>query len=132
MSNFTNSIAATWNTKLNFVIFQKLFHIILPCKHLFQNSLWKRQQPKLITKEVLLLAPTPNFISYIYIYINTYIYIYQASGFYPSTFVYSHFSSKDWVSFLLFTKSVNLDLQIIGKYISDTLFDFKVCVVHRW
>ena len=29
------------------------------------------------------------------------------------------------LSFLLLAKSVNLDLQIAGKCISDTLFDFK-------
>ena len=46
------------------------------------------------------------------------------SGFYPSTFVYRRFFLKDWV-FLLFAKSVNLDLQILGKCISDTLFGFK-------
>ena len=33
------------------------------------------------------------------------------------------FFPKDWV-FLLFAKSVNLDLQIAGKCISGTLFDF--------
>ena len=41
------------------------------------------------------------------------------------------FFHKDWV-FLLFAKSVYLDLQIAGKCISDTLFDFKAYVVHRW
>ena len=34
--------------------------------------------------------------------------------------------------FLLFAKSVNLCLQIAGKCISDTLFDFKAYVVHQW
>ena len=46
------------------------------------------------------------------------------SCFYPSTFVYGWFFLKDWV-FLLFAKSVNWDLQILGKCISDTLFGFK-------
>ena len=41
------------------------------------------------------------------------------------------FFHKDWV-FLLFTRSLNLDIKITGKYISDTLFDFKAYVVHRW
>ena len=53
------------------------------------------------------------------------------SGFYPSTFVNSRFFPKDWV-FLLFAKSVNLNLQIAGKWISCTLFDFKAYVVHFW
>ena len=53
------------------------------------------------------------------------------AAFYPSTFVYSCFFPKIEF-FLLFTKSVNLDLQIVGKSISDTLFGFKVYVVHRW
>ena len=48
----------------------------------------------------------------------------------PSIFVYSHFFPK--IEFFLFTKSVNLDLQIIGEYIFDTLFDFKRYVVHCW
>ena len=53
------------------------------------------------------------------------------AAFYPSTFfVYSCFFPKIEF-FLLFTKSVNLDLQIVGKSISDTLFGFKVYVVHR-
>ena len=34
--------------------------------------------------------------------------------------------------FLLFAKSVNLCLQIAGKCISDTLFNFKEYVVHQW
>ena len=34
--------------------------------------------------------------------------------------------------FLLFAESVNLWLQIAGKCISDTLFDFKACLVHQW
>ena len=33
---------------------------------------------------------------------------------------------------VLFAKSVNLDLQINGKSISDTLFDFKAYLVHCW
>ena len=57
--------------------------------------------------------------------------IHIMAGFYPSTFVYSRFFLKDWV-FLLFAESVNLDLQIIEKCISDTLFGFKAYVVHRW
>ena len=53
------------------------------------------------------------------------------ASFYPSTFVYSHFFPKT-ESFLLFAKSVNLCLQVAGKCISDTLFDFKAYVVHQW
>ena len=33
--------------------------------------------------------------------------------------------------FLLFAKSTNLDLHIAGKWISNTLFDFKAYVVHH-
>ena len=42
------------------------------------------------------------------------------AGFYPRAFVYSRFFPKGWV-FSLFIKSVNLDLQIVGKYIFDIL-----------
>ena len=51
------------------------------------------------------------------------------SGFYWSTFVYSRFFSKDCV--FLLAKSVNFDLQIPQKCISDTVFDFKAYIVHR-
>ena len=34
--------------------------------------------------------------------------------------------------FLWFTKSVNLDLNIFGICISDTLLNFKAYVVHHW
>ena len=40
--------------------------------------------------------------------------------------------SSQRLSFLLFAKSVNLDLQIAGKCISSTLSDFKAYIVHCW
>ena len=46
------------------------------------------------------------------------------AAFYPSTFVYSCFFPKIEF-FLLFTKSVNLDLQIVGKCTSDTFLTSK-------
>ena len=76
---------------------------------LFVNKFWLHLNYNKITHDILYLA-----------------------GFYPSTFLYSHFFPK--IGFpLLFAESVghqggnffNLDPQIIGKCISDTLFDFK-------
>ena len=43
------------------------------------------------------------------------------------------FYHKDWLFFtVLFAKSVNLDLQIPGKCIFNTLFDFREYLVHCW
>ena len=61
------------------------------------------------------------------------------SGFYPSTFLYSRLFPKIEF-FLMFAKSVghrgeifwNVDLQIAGRCISNTLFDSKAHIVHRW
>ena len=60
---------------------------------------------------------------------NTIFYV--LAGFYPSTVVYDRFFPKiEFFFTVLFAKSVNLDLQIPGKCIFGTLFDFKEYVVH--
>ena len=50
-------------------------------------------------------------------------------------FIQALLSTADFfpkIEFFLLAKSVNLDLQIPQKCISDTLFDFKAYIVHCW
>ena len=84
---------------------------------------------------IIHLSVHPTIHPYVntYIYTHTYmdtcilIYIYI----YIQAFIQALLSTAKIDFFLVLTMSVNLDLQIVGKCISDTLFDFKVYVVHR-
>ena len=60
---------------------------------------------------------------------------YMIPGFYPSTFVYSHFPPKiQFLYYLLSSLSQNLGLQFTGKCSSDTFSNCRsiVCTLFLW
>ena len=89
------------------------------CYWMLLFSVLKRYYWLLILQETVTIIVNLKFQSNLHIYI--YIYIYKLLS---KHFCLQPFFPKDWV-FSLFAKSVNLDLQIAWKCISNTLFDFK-------